>query len=165
MPGYPGYFVRDNGTIRKPSGEIMCGGVTPQGYHEISIKRNRKHRTFRVHRLVAQAFVPNPRPDLFNVVDHINHDRSDNRACNLRWLDNHLNMMNRGDECVTFRYITQKWESQVKYMPSKFFATREEAVEHAAKLKKLRFERAYQEKLNAPPKTRSFGTQTEPIQS
>lgn len=36
-----------------------------------------------IHRLVAIAFVDNPNPKEFNVVNHINENKADNRAENL----------------------------------------------------------------------------------
>ena len=48
--------------------------------------------TFRIHRAVAELFVPNP--DNKPYVDHINTDRLDNRAENLRWVTNKENCNN-----------------------------------------------------------------------
>ena len=50
----------------------------------------RKH--YRVHRLVALMFIPNPenKPQ----VDHLNGIRQDNRLENLRWVNNKENMQN-----------------------------------------------------------------------
>lgn len=43
-----------------------------------------KRKNYYVHRLVAKAFVPNP--DNLPVIDHVDHDRTNNKASNLRWL-------------------------------------------------------------------------------
>lgn len=46
----------------------------------------------RIHRLVAEIYIPNP--DNKPCIDHINGDKHDNRACNLRWVTYSENMMN-----------------------------------------------------------------------
>ena len=49
-------------------------------------------KRYLVHRLVAEACIPNP--DNLPVVDHINRDKHDNRACNLRWVTRSENSRN-----------------------------------------------------------------------
>ena len=55
-------------------------------------KQGSKGTLIKVHRLVAQAFIPNPqrKPS----IDHINTIRDDNRIENLRWVTPHENSMN-----------------------------------------------------------------------
>ena len=52
----------------------------------------------KLHRLVALAWVYNPAPNEFTCVDHIDGDRMNNHASNLRWLNAALNMQNRSSE-------------------------------------------------------------------
>lgn len=56
--------------------------------------RGLKPKFFRIHWLVASAFVDNPKPDEYHEVDHKNHMKGDNRAKNLQWI-NHLKNMRR----------------------------------------------------------------------
>ena len=75
--------VNSKGEVRKKSTKLL---KTPQydqfGYLYISTKTPEgKQKSFRVHRLVAQAFLPNYSEEL--VVDHINGVRDDNRLENL----------------------------------------------------------------------------------
>ena len=47
-----------------------------------------------LHRIVADACVTNPRPDIFDVVDHIDGCTLHNDPSNLRWVNSHLNHNN-----------------------------------------------------------------------
>lgn len=48
-----------------------------------------KSKTFRVHRLVAEAFIPNP--NNLSDVDHIDENKNNNSVENLRWLSHKEN--------------------------------------------------------------------------
>lgn len=51
-----------------------------------------KHKYKYIHRLVAEAFLPNPesKPE----IDHKNTNRADNRLCNLEWVSHYENQIN-----------------------------------------------------------------------
>lgn len=55
------------------------------GYIDVELCKDGIKTKFLVHRLVARAFIPNPENK--PLVDHIDTDRTNNRAENLRWVD------------------------------------------------------------------------------
>ena len=73
--------------------------------------------TFRayVHRLIAHLFVQNPRPDIFDRVDHIDRNKKNNDPTNLRWVNHRLNMINRSDTNVRSRTYFRRDGKQSSY--------------------------------------------------
>lgn len=83
IAGYPNYSVSDHGRVMNSvTGKILKANVSGPGYLAVALCPG--PRTSAVHRLVAAAFVS--RPDDATCVNHINHDRQDNRAVNLEWV-------------------------------------------------------------------------------
>ena len=72
--------------------KILKQSLNRKGYSQVCLRSNSKNGTCTVHRLVAEAFIPNPhnKPQ----IDHINTNKTDNRVENLRWCTAHENSMN-----------------------------------------------------------------------
>ena len=71
------------GGFRGVKGQLMSLCKDKDGYLILRLAKNGKHKNYKVHRLVAQAFIPNPENK--PCIDHINGIVSDNRLENLRW--------------------------------------------------------------------------------
>lgn len=76
-------IIDSKGRKRLFEGKIMKLKSDRYGYLYVSLNKNGK-KNFKVHRLVAEAFIPNTEDKKH--VDHINTNKEDNRVENLRWV-------------------------------------------------------------------------------
>lgn len=74
---------RDYGTLKKGSLSQLKPYLEHNGYYRISYSIGNVKRHVAYHRLIAEAFIENPKQ--LPTVDHINRNRLDNRVENLRF--------------------------------------------------------------------------------
>ena len=86
------YKIRSNGDVvsteyqghKRKKDYVMKGGVDKDGYRLVALTHNHIKRTYKVHRLVAQYFIPNPfhKPE----VNHKDGNTINNNVWNLEWV-------------------------------------------------------------------------------
>lgn len=86
------YLVYPNGSIYSCiQNKFLKHDIDRLGYHQVTLRLNRKPKRFKVHRLVAMGYVKNPNPELYNQVNHKDGNKGNNAAENLEWCDSYLN--------------------------------------------------------------------------
>ena len=81
IPDYEGiYQISNMGRVRNNKGIVLTNKTTGK-YNHILLCKNGDRKNFTIHRLVAEAFVPNI--NNYPIVNHINENSRDNRASNL----------------------------------------------------------------------------------
>ncbi len=89
IPEYEDYEVSSFGRIKSwknySSPKLLRPWIDSSGYSNIYLRKEVEVRVnHSVHKLVAQAFVPNPKKH--SHVTHIDGDRSNNQPSNLLWI-------------------------------------------------------------------------------
>lgn len=79
------YSINENGMVRNDTTNHIKKPFTNKGngYLIVDLYMNNKSEKVPIHRLVAEAFIPNPKNKA--TVDHIDGDRQNNSIDNLRW--------------------------------------------------------------------------------
>jgi len=105
--------------FRTVKGRILKPGTDGHGYYNVTLRKNKKQKTPKVHKLVAIAFHSHKPNGNKLVVDHINEIKTDNRAENLRIVTHRFNCSRK--KVGTSKYIGvcfynkyKKWRAQIK---------------------------------------------------
>ena len=82
---YEGLYAitRDGKVWSYKSKKFLKPGLIRDGYHRVNLCKNGKKKNYLIHRLVAEAFIPNP--DNLPQVNHKDEDKSNNCVDNLEW--------------------------------------------------------------------------------
>ena len=94
IKGYENYTIDLDGNVwSKKKKRFLKPGFSTNGYLQVTIYKNGKKNTSKVHKLMGRTYLPN----LFNKtdIDHKNRIRTDNRLINLKWATKSENSQNR----------------------------------------------------------------------
>ena len=143
IPGWDDYFInRDGDILSKKFGKekILKPTINTHGYYQIRLLKKEKTKIYRVHRLVALTFIPNP--NNYEMIDHIDRNKKNNCVDNLRWCNHQINNANKskpktntsGLKNISFHKSSQTYKVQIfrngKNITIKHFDTIQEAVLH-----------------------------------
>jgi hypothetical protein len=148
--GYENYEVSDVGNVRNSkTGRVLKAGINSTGYYTVSLYKDGKKKTRKVHRLVGTVFIVNPDNKL--CIDHINNIKTDNRLINLRFATYKENSMNAsmksnntsGNTGVSFDKNSQKWIARICIDGIKkhlgYFKDKDDAIEARIKAVNILF--------------------------
>jgi hypothetical protein len=125
IQGYENYSVAEDGRVfNNKTGRELKYTYINTGYRRVGICRNNKQIKHLVHRLVAEAYVPNP--DNKPCVNHLDKNKLNNHASNLEWCtsqENHRHSWANGrkskkisPETIAKREATKKANREAKLL-------------------------------------------------
>lgn len=131
IKSFPNYMISDHGRVwSKPrvthivrhsrwgglvsynyhkQGQIRRSHIDNRGYRIIALSRKGVSRTFKINRLVAKYFVRNPKPKVYNVVNHKDENQLNNYYKNLEWCTQKYNVrysLKRHPNRYIYRHLT-----------------------------------------------------------
>ena len=141
VPGYEGYYEVSNfGNVKSLTNDkILKPCLDSNGYYKVTLSKDGKTKTIRIHILVATAFLDHV-PDGYKiVVDHIDNNKLNNNLTNLQLITHRENISkDRKNGTSQYKGVfwgknSNKWKSQItingKQKHLGLFTSEEEAHE------------------------------------
>ena len=85
IKGYEGlYSITMSGDVYSfYSNKFLKQSINHKGYHSVGLWKNKVSKNHRIHRLVAETYIPNPKNK--RTVNHIDGNKHNNKIDNLEW--------------------------------------------------------------------------------
>ena len=139
VKGYENYIIYNDGDVYSRYRNRYLKHKTQRSGHKfVCLYKNKDSEAFRVHRLVALHYIPNP--DNKDCVDHIDGNKSNNNVKNLRWTTHRENMNafqkkrtnnTSGIKNISYDKASDRWMYKKKIFGiriQKYFKTKKEAI-------------------------------------
>lgn len=134
IKGFDGrYQISSDGKVFSANG-LRKTEISKQGYERVSLWKNGKGKHFSIHRLVADAFIPNP--NHLEMVNHKDGNKLNNDVSNLEWCNASQNMKHAYNNNLVIPRVTRviqftKNHEKVKEWSSIADACRKLGLNHA----------------------------------
>lgn len=83
-------FINDRGCVYLRKSKLLKLSKNKDGYLAVTLYKSGQRKTFKVHRLVAMAFIPNP--DNLPMINHKDCNPANNTVENLEWCTQKYNV-------------------------------------------------------------------------
>jgi len=121
IPGYEYYQASSLGRIKslKFNKEKILSFTIGSGYKMVSLRKDNKKVKFTVHKLIFLAFGGRVSNYPYTCIDHINHDKLDNRISNLRMVtqrENYHHSLDRNKFASKYTGVSKdknKWRASI----------------------------------------------------
>jgi hypothetical protein len=150
IPDYEGlYYIEPNGDVysqdriitdgRFIEGQKMIPRLDKDGYYQVGLSKNGTQNFFKVHRLLALTYIPNP--NNYPCINHIDRNRKNNNLNNLEWCTQMYNNQSINTSRNFGTINLTKWNTYCAQYSSngktynKNFKTEKEAQDHLNQVK------------------------------
>ena len=120
VKGYEGlYEVSNMGSVRNSkTGKLKIPQLMKRGYVQVLLWTNHQAKGFTIHRLVAEAFLPNP--NNFSDVNHKDGNKQNNSVDNLEWCTRSYNLKHAYKNGLRVSSSQKLTIEQVKFIRNNF---------------------------------------------